>query len=115
MEEENIRTSDVGKWILYIFLGGLLIGFIILGWVKILGPMFNAADYNNYNNSPQHLNAVSQKFADDCQQLVETSDPVAKKAIENDIYQVASTVDLNEVQMPDTVRACVNHALQDVS
>lgn len=105
----------LGKLALGIFIAGLVIGAILLGWFTILGPAFNRADYNNFNTSPQHVQAIAQKFADDCQQLAETSDPVAKKAIEQDIYSIASTVDLQSIQMPDGVRACVNRAMNDVS
>lgn len=114
MEGENIRTSNVVKWILYVFLGGLLIGFIILGWVKILGPMFNQADYNNDNTSPQHLNAIARQLATDCQQLAEATDITTKKAIENDIYQAVSGIDLNTLQLPSYTRTCVTHAINDV-
>lgn len=107
--------SDFGKLCAGIFIAGLIIGGIILGWITILGPAFNRADYNNFNTSPQHLQAISQRFADDCQQIAETSDPVAKKTIEQDIYQLASTVDLSHVQMPDGVRSCVTRSINDVS
>jgi hypothetical protein len=105
----------IPKLWLSVFIGGLLIGFLILGWIFILGPYFNQADYNNFNNSPQHLNAVAQKFSDDCLQLSETTDVTSRKAIEQDIYQVASTVDLSRVQMPDATRSCVNQAIKDVT
>ncbi len=101
-------------WLLTLVVG-LLIGFLLLIWVFVLGPLFNQVEYNNYNNSPQHLQAVAQKFSDDCLQISEAKDPVTVKAIEEDIYQVASTVDLKLVQMPDTVRSCVNQALKDVA
>lgn len=107
--------SDLSKLLAGIFIAGLIIGGIILSWYAILGPAFNRADYNNFNTSPQHVQAVSQRFADDCQQLAETSDSVAKKAIEQDIYQLASTVDLSTIQMSDGVRTCVNRAISDVS
>src|SRR5579863_7143162 len=75
----------VAQWFIAIFAIGLIIGAIILAWTLLLGPAFNQADYSNFNSSPQHLQAVAQKFSDDCLQLSETSDPVAKKAIEQDI------------------------------
>jgi hypothetical protein len=109
------NMTSVGKLWLYIFVGGLLIGLLFLGWITILGPEFNKADYNNFNSSSQHMQAISQRFADDCQQIAETSDPVAKKAIEQDIYQISSTVELNTVQMPTGVRSCVNKAISDVT
>lgn len=109
------EIDDVARVWIALFIGGLLIGALILGWVYILGPAFNQASYNNFNNSPQHLNAVAQKFSDDCLQLASTTDNTSRKAIEQDIYQVASTVDVNQVQMPDTTRACVTRAIQDVT
>ena len=106
---------DLGKWLLRLFFIGLAVGTIVLGWVFILGPLFNQADYNNFSSSPQHVQAVAQKFSDDCLQLASTKDPTSRKAIENDIYNVASTVDLKTVQMPDTTRTCVNQAIYDVT
>jgi len=106
---------DLSKWAVRIFIGGLVIGVIIVSWIYLLGPLFNQTDYNNFNSSPQHLQAVAQKFSDDCQQLATTTDPTSRKAIENDIYQVASTVDLSKVDMPDVTRTCVNKAIQDVT
>lgn len=113
MEEDII--PDSARILLVIFVVGLLIGAVILGWMFILGPLFNQADYTNYNNSSQHLQAVAQKASDDCLQLAQTTDQTSRKAIENDIYQVTSTVNLSEVQMPDSTRACVTHAIADVT
>ena len=113
---DELKTgAEVAKWVVYTFVGGLLIGGILLAWILVLGPLFNQASYNNFNNSPQHLNAVAQKFSDDCLQLSEAKDAPAKKAIEQDIYSVASTVDLHFVQMPDTTRSCVTQAIYDVT
>lgn len=104
---------DLSVWAVRIFVGGLIVGAIILTWLYVLGPLFNQADYSIFNSSPQHVNAVAQKFSDDCQQLALTSDPNAVKAIEQDIYQEASTIDLKSVQMSDKTRSCVNQAIQD--
>lgn len=106
---------DLGKLALRVFIAGLVIGAIILGWFFILGPLFNRADYNTYNNSPQHINAIAQRFGNDCLQLAETSDPVARKAIEQDIYQASETVTVSQMDLPDGTRACVNKAIQDVT
>lgn len=103
------------KAALGVFIAGLVLGAIVLAWVTILGPQFNRADYNNWNSSPQHIQAVSQKFTDDCTVLAQTKDAQSRKAIENDIVSTASTVDLKEVQMPDWTRACVNRAIQDIN
>lgn len=103
------------KLVWRVFAGGILIGVLILAWFFVLGPWFSRVDYQQFNNSPQHLNAVAQKFSDDCQQLAEATDATTRKAIENDIYTVASTVDLHEVQMPDATRACVNQAIADAT
>lgn len=103
-----------GKFWIWLFLSGCALCLCILGWVFIFGPLFNQADYNNFNSSQQHVNAIAQRFADDCQQLAETNDTTAKKAIEQDIYQMASTVDLKSMQMPDGVRSCVNTAVNNV-
>ena|SRR5258707_13940344 len=107
--------SIIPRAIVAVFVGGLIIGGIVLAWIFILGPAFNQANYQQFNNSPQHLNAVAGKFSDDCQQLAEAKTSVAKKAIEQDIYLNASTVDLNEVQMPDVTRSCVNQAIYDAT
>lgn len=108
---EDWDLSDWAK----VFAVGCALLICILGWIYIFGPLFNQADYNNYNNSPQHVNAIAQRFANDCMQIAETNDPAAKKAIEQDIYSQASTVDVKSMQMPDAVRACVDQAIQDVS
>jgi hypothetical protein len=104
----------LGAW-LWLLIGGLLLGVAVLVWIMVLGPLFNQADYNNFNNSPQHIQAVAQKFSDDCLQLAQTHDATARKAIENDIYSVAATVDLSKVQMPGTTRSCVEQAISDVT
>jgi len=114
MEDEN-PVFAFGKLWLWLMIGGLAIGLLIAIWMFVLGPIFNQATYSNFNTSPEHLNAVAGRFSDDCQQLAETSDPTARKAIENDIYQTASTVNLSQVDMPDYVRSCVNQAIHDVT
>ena len=106
---------EEGKTWLWVFLSGCALLLCVLAWIFIFGPLFNHVDYNNYNTSPQHVNAIAQRFADDCQQIAETSDPVAKKAIEQDIYQMSSTVDITTMQMPSGVRSCVNRAINDAT
>jgi hypothetical protein len=106
---------DIPRYWLVTATVGTLALLLVLFWFTVFGPLFNRADYNNYNNSPQHVNAVAQRFADDCQQIAETSDPVAKKAIEQDIYQLSATVDVQSMQMPDGIRSCVNKSINDVS
>jgi hypothetical protein len=110
---EDIDEST--RIIVVVFIVGLLIGLCILGWIYWLGPLFNQVNYNNYNTSPQHQNAVAQKFSDDCLQLASTKDPVARKAIEQDINLQAATIDLSKIAMPDSVRSCVNTAINDVN
>lgn len=112
---DDFDEVNWGKVIAWVFVGGCAVLLCILGWVYIFGPLFNQADYNTYNNSPQHVNAIAQRFADDCQQLSETNDPTSRKAIEQDIYQMSSTVDITSMQMPDGVRSCVNRAISDVT
>jgi hypothetical protein len=111
MEDLN---EGVKTWVIT-FIVGCAILLLILGWFTLFGPLFNRADYNNFNSSSQHVQAIAQRFADDCQQIVLTTDPVAKKAIEQDIYQMSSTVDLNTIVMPDGVRMCVNKSIHDVT
>jgi len=111
----NDEVSALGRLWLWLCIGGLAIGLMIAVWAFILGPIFNQTDYNNFNSSPTHLNAVAGRFSDDCQQIAEATNATEKKAIENDIYQTASTVNLNDVSMPDYVRTCVNQAIQDVT
>jgi hypothetical protein len=112
MESEDILW--VTKLLAAILIGGLIIGAIFLVWINVLGPAFNQASYNNYNSSPQHVQAVAQKFSDDCLQLAQATDVTTKRAIEQDIYNVAATVDLRIVQMPDNTRTCVNSAIYDI-
>jgi type II secretory pathway component PulM len=107
--------SDIPKSFVVVASIGTLALLLILFWFTVFGPLFNRADYNNYNSSTQHINAIVQRFADDCQQIAETNDPTAKKAIEQDIYQMASTVDVKSMQMPDGVRSCVNQAINGVT
>ncbi len=113
--EDEATLSTAAKWIVVIFLGGLVIGGIILAWVNILGPAFNQASYNLYNDSPQHLQAVAQRFSDDCLQIAGTKDTTARKALEQDIYQVSATVHVDKVEMPDVTRACVTQAIYDAT
>lgn len=105
----------VVRFIAYMFVFGLLIGLCILGWMYWLGPLFNQTDYNNFNTSPTHINAVAQKFSDDCLQLASTTDPTTRKAIEQDINYEAATVNLTTMTMPQSVRTCVNKAINDVN
>jgi hypothetical protein len=111
MEDEQ----SIVKGIVGLFVVGMLLGLCVLGWIYWLGPLFNQADYSNFNSSPQHLQAVSQKFSDDCLQIATTTNDTAKKALEQDIYQEASTVDLSKIAMPDSTRTCVNNAIYDVN
>src|SRR5258708_33926673 len=92
---------DIPKYWLYIFFGGLALGLLVLGRITTLGPAFNQADYNNFNSSSQHINAVAQRFADDSQQEAETTDPVASTAIEQDIYSLAATAQPPSMRLPD--------------
>lgn len=101
-------------WAGRVFVVLLIVGVLILALTGVLGTLANQIQNQLFNTSQQHTGAVAQKFSDDCLQLAQVGDPVSRKAIENDIYQVASTVNLNEVHMPDTTRQCVNHAIQDV-
>lgn len=114
-DDFDFNWDDFGKWALRIFIAGLVIGVILLGWFKILGPAFNQADYNNFNDSPQHINAIAQRFGNDCLQLAETADTTSRKAIEQDIYQASETVDVNSMDMPSGTRSCVNQAIKDVT
>ena len=98
-----------------IFLMCLFIGALIIGLIWFLGPLANQTTNQLFNSSQQHTQAVAQKFSDDCLQLAETTDQTAKKAIENDIYQEASTIDLSQINMTTTTRACVHRAIEDVS
>jgi hypothetical protein len=108
--------KEDGKFWVWIFLSGCALLLCILGWVYVFGPLFNHVDYNNYNTSPQHLQAIAGKFSDDCQQIAESqNDPGAVKAIEQDIYQTAKGVDLNAVEMPSGVRSCVTKAMNDAT
>lgn len=113
--DEDFDWEDFGKWAIRLLIIGLVIGAIVLAWVMLLGPAFNQASYNNFNNSPQHINAIAQRFGNDCLQLAETSDPVTIKAIDQDIYQASETVDVNSMDMPSGTRACVNRAIQTVT
>jgi hypothetical protein len=106
---------DIGKILWWVFWIGLALGLIIFVWVTLLGPLFNQADYNNFNTSPTHINAVAQKFSDDCLQLASTTDPQSRKAIENDIYSEAATVDMSKIVLTDNIRTCVNRAIRDVT
>lgn len=107
---------DIPKYWLVTFFVGCAFLLLLLAWITIFAPLFNQADYNNFNSSQQHLQAIAGKFADDCQQIAEShNDPIAIKAIEQDIYQTAKGVDLDSVDMPSGVRSCVNKAMNDVS
>src|SRR6266496_2082685 len=106
--------KHIKAWIA-IFIGGLLIGAMILGWIFMVGPALNQASYNNYNTSPQHLQAVAREFSDDCVLLSQTQELLVRKAIEQDIDSVASTVDLSKVEMPGPTRTCINNAIFDVT
>lgn len=103
------------KFFGWVFVVGCLAGLCVLGWAYWLGPLANQVDYNNFNSSPTHMNAVSQKFSDDCLQLASTTDTTAKKAIEQDINYEAATVDLSKLDMPSSVRSCVANAMNDVN
>jgi hypothetical protein len=112
--EEGITFEDVMRWAMIILVIGLIVGAIFLVWVEILGPAFNQANYQNFNSSPQHLQAVAGQFSRDCLQLDETQDVTSRKAIEQDIYQASSTVALDRIQISSTTRTCVNTAIADI-
>lgn len=103
------------KWIVWVFGTVLIVGVLILILTGILGSWANQVNNYLFNTSQQHTGAVAQKFSDDCLQLAQASDNITRKAIENDIYTVASTVDLNNIQMPRMTRQCVDSAIQDIT
>ena len=102
------------RWIMLIFIAGLVIGGIVFAWVTLLGPALSRANSHTYNTSPQHLQAVAREFSDDCVLLSQTQELLVRKAIEQDIDSVASTVDLSKVALPQPTRTCINNAIQDI-
>lgn len=105
--------SGVWKGLFMAVITFTVFGVIILAVTGVFGSIGNEINNNLFNTSQEHTQAVAQRFSYDCLQLAQTSDPVAKKAIESDIYSMASTVDLKNIDMPDTTRACVNRAITD--
>lgn len=110
---ENDETFVYVKLIVGAVIAIVLVSGLVLAWVTYFGPLFNQADYNNFNSSQQHLNAVAQKLGDDCLQLAEQ--PQNKQAIEQAIYQDVQGVNLAQLNIPDSTRSCVNQAITDVT
>lgn len=112
MREE---TFDLGKLWIILFISGLAIGIMILGWVYILGPLFNQVDNTNFQTSPEHVQAVAGRLTDDCVQIAQTTDKTAIKAIEGDIVYQSHQAPMNLVQqnLSTQTLTCVNQAIHD--
>jgi hypothetical protein len=95
---------------------GLVLAFIIgggaLAWDKVFSPRFIDNQREQFKHSQTHQDAVVQDFSARCAELAQTTDPVARKAIENVIASRASTEDLNKLEMNADVRKCVDTAIQ---
>ena len=107
----DINWSTIFKW----FVAAVIVGLLCVAWFGIIGPAWNKVDNTNFNTSPTHLQAVAGKFSDDCRQISETKDRQSQLAIENDIWQMAQGVNLQDVQMSDYTKTCVDKALQDMN
>lgn len=85
---------------------------IILAASGFFGPLFNQVDYNNFNSSPMHQNAVSSEVNNECLQLAETksSDTVTVNALQHKIYNDTSTVDVEHLSAPQDVKDCITAA-----
>jgi hypothetical protein len=106
--------SVVGVYIGTLIIIGVLV-LVGLGFTMVFGPMFNQVDYNNYNSSPQHVQAIVQMASNDCEQLASAKDTQDRLAIERHIYSITNTIDIDKAQMPDDVRSCINSARSDVT
>lgn len=114
--EEGITLNDVAKVIVIVFIAGLVIGGIVLAWMNILGPAFNQLDYNLFNNSAQHIQAVANQIQTDCTQLpTYKTGSAAYKAVEQDIdHNLGQVSSVKVLNLSPATQACVNQAEQDV-
>jgi flagellar basal body-associated protein FliL len=104
---ETIKFLIIGIIVLFI------IGGVALAYTSYFGPKFKDQERQQFQNSQTHQDAVVQDLTARCAELSTTTDTTAKKAIEVVIAQRAAVEDLNALQMADSVRACVNKALND--
>jgi len=103
-------TKDLVKFFVLTGAGLFLLLSIILAASGFFGPLFNQVDYNNFNSSPMHQNAVSSEVNNECLQLAEATDSVTKNALEHKIYNDTSTVDVNNLSAPQDVKDCIANA-----
>lgn len=113
--DDDWNWGTFWKWAFRSALILLVIGIIILAFTGFFGTILNQIDSNLFNSSKEHQQAVEQLFATDCKQLAEATNQQTRLAIENEIYINASTVDLKQLNMPDSTRTCVNNAIKDVT
>lgn len=112
----RIAALGAGTLVVLVLCFLLSVGSTIMGlwWMNTFGPWQNRVQYNIFNSSPQHVQAIAAQFSRDCEQESLTTDPVAKKAIEEDIYQASVTVNMKDMVLAPGVLACVNKAIHDV-
>ena len=111
------ELDELGHALIILLLVGLGVGSIVLAWIFILGPAFNNAEYQQYQTSPTHINAVVSHIQNDCnQQLPGTTGPV-KLAIERDIVNQAGSIDLAQPHtgLTSDDLTCIATAKQDIT
>lgn len=96
---------------------GIIVMFVVgaaaLAWVTVFNPMFQEQRRQQFQESQTHQDAVVQEFADNCNELATATDPTVRRAITAVIAQRAAVEKVDELQMNDVVRTCVNNAIKE--
>lgn len=109
--------GEIGQFIAFIFLIGLLIGGCVIGWMDWLGPAINQAQYNNFQTSPQHVGAVVRAIQNDCDVQLPGETGATKIATERDIVDQANSInlDLPNTGLTSSDFTCIAQAKADVA
>ena len=106
--------QDIGtgaKFIIVFAVTLFVIGGIFFGYRYVFGPAYVNQQRREFEQSSTHRRAVVQELTANCAEAAKTKDPEAKKAIMVVIAERAALEDIDSLQMPQSVRTCVDEAI----
>lgn len=107
LEDLSVTAKVIAIGLVALF----MIGGGLWAWDKVFSPRFADNQREQFKHGSTHQDAVVQDFSARCAELAQTTDPVARRAIENVIATRAAAEDLNKLEMNADVRQCVDTAI----
>jgi len=106
------RDIGTGAKYLIVFTAVLFVlGGVFFGYRYVFGPAYVDQQRREFEQSATHRRAVVQELTANCAEAAKTKDPETKKAIMTVIAERASLEDIDSLQMPQSVRICVDEAI----